>query len=76
MLNDIRFAFRSLARRKAFFVLAASTLALGIGANTTVFSVVHGVLLRPFPYRAPERLGILWHEFGEGAQFLPAIHPL
>ncbi|HEY5908505.1 MAG TPA: ABC transporter permease, partial [Vicinamibacteria bacterium] len=62
--------------RPAFLAAAVFTMALGVGASATLFAVVHGVLLRPFPYRAPERLAILWHEFGEGAQNLPAVHPL
>ena len=76
MLQDIRFAIRSLARRKAMLALAVITLALGVGASTSLFTVVNGVLLQPLPYRAPERLAILWHVFGQGAQDLPALHPL
>lgn len=76
MLTDLRFAVRALLRRRGFSAVAVITLALGIGANATLFSLVYGVLLRPLPYRAPERLAILWHEFGHGAQFLPAMHPL
>lgn len=76
MSTDLSFACRALLRRRSFTAVAVVTLALGIGANAALFSLVHGILLRPLPYRAPERLGILWHEFGEGAQFLPALHPL
>jgi putative ABC transport system permease protein len=76
MLSDLRFALRALRRRRGFSAVAVITLALGIGANATLFSLVYGVLLKPLPYRAPERLAILWHEFGHGAQFLPAMHPL
>ena len=76
MIQDLRFAIRSLVRRKALLALAIATLALGVGASTALFSVVNGVLLRPLPYRAPERLAILWHVFGHGAQDLPAMHPL
>lgn len=76
MLSDLRFAWRALLRRRGFSAVAVTTLALGIGANTTLFSLVYGILLRPLPYRSPERLAILWHEFGQGAQFLPAMHPL
>ena len=76
MIQDLRFAFRSLARRKALFVLAITTLSLGVGASTALFSMVNGVLLRPLPYRSPDRLAILWHVFGHGAQDLPAMHPL
>ena len=54
--QDIRFALRSLARNPGFALTAICTLALGIGANTAVFSVVSGVVLRPLPFAEPERL--------------------
>src|SRR5262245_21609622 len=76
MLRDLRFALRSLARRPGFLATAVLTCGLGVGASATLFSVADGVLLRPFPYRDPERLAILWHEFVQGAQDLPAVHPL
>jgi predicted permease len=76
MLQDLRFAIRSLARRKALLFLAVTTLGLGIGVTTTLFSIVNGVLLRPLPYASPDRLAILWHQFGRGAQDLPNMHPL
>ena len=76
MLQDLRFAIRSLARRKGLLILAVTTLGLGIGVTTTLFSIVNGVLLRPLPYASPDRLAILWHQFGRGAQDLPNMHPL
>jgi putative ABC transport system permease protein len=67
---------RSLFRTPGFTVLAVATLALGIGATTTIFTVVNGVLLRPLPYEDPDRLAIIWNDLGEGAQSLPAVSAL
>lgn len=60
LLHDVRLAVRSLARRPAFAVTAILLLALGSGANAAVFSVVRGVLLRPLPFAAPDRLVAVW----------------
>src|SRR5437870_9516831 len=54
--QDVRYALRSLWNSKAFALVAILCLGLGIGVNTTIFSIVDGVLLKPFPYADPERL--------------------
>ena len=59
LTRDIAYGLRGLARKPGFAAVVIVTLALGIGANTAIFSVVHGVLMRPLPYRAPDRLFLL-----------------
>ncbi len=56
LLRDIAFGARMLVKNPAFTMAAVVTLALGIGANTAIFTVTDALLLRPFPYRAPEQL--------------------
>src|SRR5436190_20280340 len=58
--QDLRYAFRMLARTPVVTILIVLSLAIGIGANSAIFSVIHALLLRPLPYPEPERLAAVW----------------
>ena len=63
--RDVTFALRQVARAPTFTLVAVLTLALGIGASTSIFSVVNGVMLRDLPYEEPERLVTVWLDMTE-----------
>jgi hypothetical protein len=73
-MSDFRYALRALLKRPGFSLLVIATLAIAIGANSAIFSVVNGVLLRPLPYANPDRLVMAWTvlpAFGREVSSLP-----
>ena len=60
LLKDLRYAFRTLKSHPGSTLIIVASLAIGIGANTAIFSVVNALLLKPLPYPDPERLAALW----------------
>jgi hypothetical protein len=75
LLRDLRIGIRSLLKRPAFAVVAVLTLAVGLGANTAIFSFVNALLLRPLPFPAPDQLVVLSEINPEKRRNLPTASP-
>src|SRR5689334_8211299 len=76
MFKELQVAIRVLAKSPTFVAIAVATLALAIGANTAVFSLVNALLIRPLPYAAPQRLVLVWEKFtAQGLERIPVSEP-
>jgi putative ABC transport system permease protein len=65
-IQDVRYGLRTLVKNPSFALVAILTIALGIGANTTIFSAINATLLKPVPFPHPDRLVLVWETFGKG----------
>src|SRR5438874_13717226 len=75
-MNDLRYVLRQLAKSPGFTAVAILTLALAIGANSAVFSLINALLVRPLPYQQPSRLALIWEQFAaQGLDRIPVSPP-
>jgi len=76
MLSEIKVALRGLAKSPGFTIIAIATLALAIGANSAVFSLINALLVRPLPYQQTSRLALIWERFAaQGLDRIPVSPP-
>src|SRR6202047_3246664 len=76
MLSEIKVALRGLAKSPGFTIIAIATLALAIGANSAVFSLINALLVRPLPYQQPAKLALIWEQFAnQGLDRIPVSPP-
>jgi putative ABC transport system permease protein len=76
MLSEIKVALRGLAKSPGFTIIAITTLALAIGANSAVFSLINALLVRPLPYQQPSKLALIWEQFAtQGLDRIPVSPP-
>jgi len=76
MLSEIKVALRGLAKSPGFTIIAIATLALAIGANSAVFSLINALLVRPLPYQQPAKLALIWERFAaQGLDRIPVSPP-
>ena len=76
MLSEIKVALRGLAKSPGFTAIAIATLALAIGANSAVFSLINALLVRPLPYQEPSRIALIWEQFAtQGLDRIPCSPP-
>src|SRR2546423_6832662 len=76
MMTDIKLALRGFAKTRGFTAIAVTTLALAIGANSAVFSIINALLVRPLPYQEPSRIALIWEQFAtQGLDRIPCSPP-
>ena len=73
LIHDLRYGFRALVQQPGFTAVAVFTIALGIAANTTIFSLVNGILFRPLPYHNPDEIVVVWPETYYSQRFFEII---